>query len=73
MAARPGTVDLNGYNQTVNALSGLVARLTTSPTARVSTMSYDQHRVNAGYAGVISDNTNSGRIALVVEGAGTNT
>jgi autotransporter-associated beta strand protein len=71
-----GTVDLNGYNQTVNALSGLagtvLSHITNSAASGTNVLTINT-AVNAGYAGVISDNTNSGRIALVVEGAGTNT
>ena len=73
-----GTVDLNGHNQTVNGLSGLTGTIlgliTNSAASGTNVLTINTlPGESPGYAGVIADNTSSGRIAVVVEGPGTNT
>ncbi|HEV2692086.1 MAG TPA: autotransporter-associated beta strand repeat-containing protein [Verrucomicrobiae bacterium] len=73
-ATTAGTLDLNGFNQTVNALSGLGSTtngLITNSTA--STISTNLLTVLGGaattYSGTIADNSGGSKIALVLRGA----
>jgi fibronectin-binding autotransporter adhesin len=78
-AAAAGTLGLNGFDQTVNALSGLSSTVlgrilndggTGTNTLTINTLANN----NASYAGLILDNSGTGgKVALVVEGTGTNT
>ena len=72
-----GTLDLNGFNQTVNALSGLtgtaLGKITNSATAtgtNVLTITSVLGE-NVGFAGNIAENSTGTKIALVLNGNGT--
>jgi len=69
-----GTLDLNGFNQTVNALSGLGSTtngLITNSAALTTTTNVVTVLGSAAttYAGTIAENSTGSKIALVVRGA----
>ena len=70
--ATAGTLDLNGYNQTVNALSGVsgtVNGLITNSAASGTNTLTTLNGSATSYYGLIADNAGSGRVQLVVRGA----
>ena len=79
-ATNAGTLDLGGYNGAVNALSGLTGTvrgdITNSASAGTNTLTVGNTGISFinTYAGLITENTNAGagKIALVLQGSGTN-
>jgi fibronectin-binding autotransporter adhesin len=70
-----GTLDLNGHNQTVNALSGLtgasVGRILNNGGTGINTLTINE-TANTTYNGQIFDNTGSGgKVAVVMAGSST--
>jgi autotransporter-associated beta strand protein len=73
-ATTAGTLDLGGFNQSVNALSGtgntVDGLITNSATATgITNILTVLGSAATTYSGTIADNTNGSRIALVVRGA----
>jgi autotransporter-associated beta strand protein len=72
-----GILELNGHNQTVNALSGLsgtvLSQIVNNGGSGLNTLTIGTLFSSTTYAGLIMDNTNggSGKIGLVVNGDGT--
>ena len=69
-----GTLDLNGFNETVNSLSGLggtaLGRIVNNTGTATNTLTVNG-TASTTFAGTIQDNTGTGgRVGLVVNGAG---
>lgn len=73
--AAAGALDMNGFNETVNALSGVTGAslgLVTNSSASVTTtntLTLNQ-TVTTTYAGLIADNPTGGKVAVVFNGPG---
>ncbi len=72
-ASTAGTLDLNGFDQTVNALSGLtgtvLGQITNSATGTGTNVLTVNSIFDTGYAGVIAENSTGAKVALVKNGA----
>jgi len=73
-ASSAGTLDLNGFNQTVNALSGVTGTvlgvITNTGTSTTTTNTLTVLETSATtYNGLINDNTSGSKIQLVLRGA----
>jgi len=69
-----GTVDLNGQDATVGALSGIGGTILNNSSGSSTTLTVGQGNANGSYAGVIADhNSGTGTLALTKMGTGTET
>lgn len=77
-ATNAGTLDLNGFNETVNVLQGLsntvLGDITNSAASGTSTLTFgnDFNTAINGYSGLITENPAGGKIALIKQGISTN-
>ena len=74
LTVNAGTVDLNGQNATVGALSGIGGTILNNSSGSPSTLTIGQGNADGSYAGVIADHTSgTGTVALTKTGTGTET
>jgi fibronectin-binding autotransporter adhesin len=77
-ATQAGTLDLNGFDETINGLSGtsntVVGEVVNNATGTARTLTVGAGNSTASFAGIIRDNTSgTGTLALTKTGSGTQT
>jgi autotransporter-associated beta strand protein len=74
LTVNAGTVDLNGQNATVGALSGIGGTILNNSSGSSTTLTIGQGNADGSYAGVIADHSSgTGTVALTKTGTGTET
>ncbi|MDR3456660.1 MAG: autotransporter-associated beta strand repeat-containing protein [Verrucomicrobiae bacterium] len=66
-----GTLDLNGFNETVNTLNGNTGVVTNSGTVGTNTLVVGDDADASTFNGVITENSSGAKLALVKQGAAT--
>jgi autotransporter-associated beta strand protein len=68
-----GVFDLNGFNETINALSGSAGVVSNSAAAGTSVFVVGDNVSSATFSGTIVDGSAGGKVQLVKQGSGTQT